>query len=481
MPYVKSIPINSTVNRSIAYILNPEKTDDLVYTTALNCMANAKDAYNDMKMVYEYFSGKKYNATPPIDGKGSVKAIHYIQSFDPNENITPEQAHRIAKAFARKTFDDDCQIVIATHLDKGHLHNHFILNSYSVSGKKFYDNQTTLKKVREYSDRVCLAFDIQPIKENRGQSRNIAYNEWEHKKRGTSWKQKIRLDIDRLIGSVKSIDELLCELELMGYSIKRGKYISVKAAGQQRFVRTKTLGEDYTAESLISRIRWRDVGAGITLNVEPAPLRSHYIRTIDEVTQLAAMGKKVQRKRDRNAPYSPANDMDIYKLSAQLTIINRDNIHSIGELEGKIENLKAKYETARKELNQLTAKQDSVDSLIEQAERYFELADKSQLTLSEKLKLNICRQAINGSNIQNRTDLERIKSIKQETDKKIAALKANFENCKHLYEVYADIAHTYYDISNGDYISHFMAEEQQKRVHEDSQKKYNLLKSRFPL
>lgn len=313
--------------------------------------------------------------------------------------------------------------------------------------------------MREYSDRVCLAFDIQPIKENKGQSKNIAYNEWEHKKRGTSWKQKIRFDIDWLIGSVKNIDELLCELELMGYSIKRGKYISIKAEGQQRFVRTKTLGEDYTTESLISRIRWRDVGAGVTLNGEPAPLRSDYIRTIDEVTQLAAMGKKIQRKRDSNTPYSSDNDMDIYKLSAQLTIINRDNIHSIGELEGKIENLKAEYETARKELNQLTAKQDSMDSLIEQAERYFELADKPQLTLSEKLKLNICKQSINGSNIQSRTDLEQLKSVKQETDKKIAALKYSFENCKQLYEMYADIANTYYQISNGDYISKLIEEE----------------------
>lgn len=163
---------------------------------------------------------------------------------------------------------------------------------------------------------------------------------------------------------------------------------------QGTIIRTKTLGEDYTAESLISRIRWRDVGACVTLNGEPAPLRSDYINIIDEVTQLAAMGKKAQRKRDSNASYSPANDMDIYKLSAQLTIINRDNIHSIGELEGKIENLKAEYETARKELNQLTAKQDSMDSLIEQTERYFELEDKPQLTLSEKLKLNICKQAI---------------------------------------------------------------------------------------
>lgn len=330
-----------------------------------------------------------------------------------------------------------------------------------------------MKKVREYSDRVCLAFDIQPIKENRGQSKNIAYNEWKHKKRGTSWKQKIRLDIDRLVGSVKNIDELLCELELMGYSIKRGKYISIKAEEQQRFVRTKTLGEDYTAESLISRIRWRDVGADVTLNGGPAPIRSDYIKTIDEVTQLAAMGKKAQRKRDSNAPYSPANDMDIYKLSAQLTIINRDNIHSIGELEGKIENLKAEYETARKELNQLTAKQDNMDSLIEQAEHYFELADKPKLTLSEKLKLNICRQTINGSTIQSRADLERIKSVKQETDKKIEALKYSFENCKQLYEVYADIAHTYYDISSGDYILRLVAEEQQKRERKAQQNKKN--------
>ena len=140
-------------------------------------------------------------------------------------------------------------------------------------------------------------------------------------------------------------------------------------------------------------------------------------------------------------------------------------------MEGKIENLKAEYEKARKELNQLTVKQDSMDSLIEQAERYFELADKPQLTLSEKLKLNICRQAINGSNIQSRADLERIKSVKQETDKKIAALKYSFENCKQLYEVYTDIASTYYQISNGDYISKLVEEEKRRLEREDDKKK----------
>jgi len=209
MPYIKSIPIHNTVKRSLAYILNPDKTEDLLYTTALNCMANAEDAYLNMKMVYEHFSGKKYNESSPLNGKGRVKAIHYIQSFDPQDNISPEEAHRISKAFARKTFGDDCQIVIATHCYKNHIHSHFILNSYSLTGKKFYDNQTALNKIKEYSDRVCLAFGVQPYDKSKGKGKTMAYNEWEHKKQGTSWKQKIRLEIDRLISSVKNIDELV--------------------------------------------------------------------------------------------------------------------------------------------------------------------------------------------------------------------------------------------------------------------------------
>lgn len=473
MPYVKSIPIHTTVNRSIAYILNPAKTDDLLYTTSLNCMANAADAYLAMKTVFEHYSGEKFNAPVPTEGKGSVKAIHYIQSFSPDENITPEEAHQIAKAFARKTFGDNCQIVIATHLDKGHLHNHYILNTYALDGKKFNDNQTTLKHIREYSDRVCLAFGIQPIAETKNKGKTLAYNEWEHKKRGTSWKQKIRLDIDRLIATAKNLDELLCELELMGYSIKRGKYISIKAEGQERYVRTKTLGEDYTEESLVSRILWRDVGSAVTLTGEPAPIRSEYLKAIDEVSELARTGQKIQRKRDSSVPYTPENDMDVYKLSAQLTIINRDNIHSIGELEGKIEKLKAEYENARQELNALSAKQESLGNLIEQAEKYFELLDKPSLTLSEKLKLNICKQAISSHNIQSRPELEQLKSTAQETAKKIALLKENFEKCRQLYEVYSDIAHTYNDISSGDYISRLVEEERQKREREAQQIKKN--------
>ncbi|MCM1009122.1 MAG: relaxase/mobilization nuclease domain-containing protein, partial [Ruminococcus flavefaciens] len=395
----------------------------------------------------------------PAEGKGSVKAIHYIQSFDPQDNVSPELAHRIAKAFARKTFGDDCQVVIATHLDKQHVHNHLIINTYSLTGQKFNDNWTTRQKVREYSDRVCLAFGIQPIITKKGQGRSLAYNEWENKKRGTSWKEKIRLEIDRLIDTVKNLDELLYELDMLGYTIKKGKYISIKAPEQERFVRTKTLGEDYTEESLISRIRWRDVGASVTLSGEPAPIRDDYIRTLNDVTELAKTGRKIQRKRFRSEPYSPENDLDVYKISAQLSVINRDNIHSIGELEGKIQRLKSEYENARRELNALIVKQEKLEGLTEQAETYFSLADKSELSDTEQLSLKICRQTLLNNNISDRYDFERLKTIRRETDKKIAVLKNTFENCEGMYEVYRDIADTYYSIAKGDYISKLVEEE----------------------
>lgn len=468
MPYVKSVSIHSTVKRSIAYILNPDKTEDLLYTTSLNCMCNAEDAYLAMKTVYEHFSGEKFNAPLPLNGKGNVKAIHYIQSFDPKDNITPEQAHRIAKAFARKTFGDDCQIVIATHLDKGHIHSHFIINTYSLTGKKFNDNWNTRKKIREYSDRVCLAFDIQPIAPNKGQSKSLSYNEWEHKKRGTSWKQQIMLEIDRLIATAKNIDDLLYQLELSGYSVKRGKYISVKAPEQQRAVRLKTLGEDYTVVSLISRILWKDVGVNVTLNGEPSQMREDYNQAIFDVSQLARDGKKIQRRRDGSLPYSPQNDMDVYKLSAQLSVINRDNIHSIGELEGKIEILKAEYENAKQQMNVLISKQDSFNGLAEQADTYFSLIDKPHLSVAEKLKLKICRQTLESNNIRTRLDYEQMKSSQAKINKKIAVLKNSFENCKQIYEVYADIANTYYEISKQDYISRLIAEEKQKSKHSNA-------------
>lgn len=177
MPYVKSIPIRATVNKTLNYILNPDKTEGLLYTSSMNCMTSARDAYLEMKAVYESYSTERFDAPPPLKGKGALKAIHYIQSFDPKDNISPELAHRVAKAFARKTFGDDCQIVIATHTDRGHIHSHLLVNTYTLTGRKLNDNQKALKHIKEYSDRVCLAFGIQPFDKSQGKGKTVSYHE----------------------------------------------------------------------------------------------------------------------------------------------------------------------------------------------------------------------------------------------------------------------------------------------------------------
>lgn len=393
MPYVKSISIHQTVNRSIAYILNPEKTEDLMYATSLNCLTNAADAYLAMRTVYEHFSGYKFNEPIPLKGKGRVKAIHYIQSFDPADNVSPELAHKIAKAFARKTFGDDCQIVIATHCDKSHIHNHYIINTYSLTGEKFNANKKTLNRIKEYSDRVCLAFGVQPYDKSKGKGKTVMYNEWENKRKGTSWKEKIRNEIDSMIYSVNNLDELLAALEAKGYTIKRGKYTSVKAPEQQRAVRLKTLGDDYSEENLASRILWKDVGA----NAAKSELQSCFNSAIK-------------------------NNLGVYKLSEQLAIINRDNIHSIGELESKIEKLTAEYESTRQEVNKLSKKLSQFEAVEKQVRGYFDLLEKSELSETEKLQLKMCGSLAERCNITNRDELQRVEKLRRNTSEKVDTL-----------------------------------------------------------
>ena len=411
----------------------------------MNCIPDPKCAYLAMKMVYEQFSGNKFDEPLPKSGKGRVKAIHYIQSFDPKDKISPELAHQIGRTFARKAFGDNCQIVIATHVDKEHIHTHFIINTYGIDGRKFNDNLATRKNLREISDRVCLAFGIKPIEPKQGAS-GIDHSEWEHKQRGPSWKEKIRSEIDRLVGWVKNVDELLAELEMLGYTIKHGKYISIKAPDQQRAVRLKTLGEDYMVEQLASRILWRDVGSGINNPCEKSALRDKYSETIDGVQAVNA--------------YHPT----LEQLGTLLTVINRDNLQSIGELEGKIEQIKFELEKSRMEVNTMETKCNLLKSLAAQAEEYFSLMDKPSLTAEEQLRVEMYRKTLAQKNIESRSDLDYLNGVIVETKQKAAPIKAHYNKCAALLKEYSDISETYNKISQGDYISKLIEQQRKQDV-----------------
>ena len=420
-----------------------------------------------MRLVYEQFAKDKYSSPPPLEGKGSVKAIHYIMSFADEENVTPELAHKIAKAFVRKNFGDDAQAVIATHVDRSHTHCHIILNSYSLSGQKYYANRTTLRQARETANGVCRAFGVTPALNFENKGRSVSYYEWSQNKNGMSWKEQIRQEIDKLIPNVNSLDELLQALEERGYEIKRGKYISLKAPGQQRFVRTKTLGEEYTEDSLKTRILYREVGAGTTPSMDSkSKLRAAYVAVIGDVRILAEQQKKVQRKRILTAEYSADNDLDVYKLSAQLSVINKDRIVSIGDLESRISKLRVDYEKHRQEINNYIEEHNRLVSLWEQAQLYKTLSAKDKLSASEQLKMTVCRQAMDSNDIRTLADINRLRERTESLSKKISALKENLEGCRQRYDVYSDIAKTYGEISQGDYISKLVEKERQRREQE---------------
>ncbi len=400
------------------YILNPDKTEDLLYTASVNCMTDAESAYLQMRLVYDQFAKDHFNSPPPLQGKGSVKAIHYIQSFSPDDDVTPELAHKIAKAFLRKAFGDDVQAVIATHVDKDHLHSHIIINSYSLFGKKYYANRKSLKRIREISDGVCKAFGIDIHPNLTGKGKSINHKEWEHRKNGTSWKQQIRDEIDKLIPAVNSLDELFQALEEREYEIKRGKYTSIRAPGQERFVRTKTLGDEYTEDSLNIRITYRDIGTGITpTENKQTKLSQAYSTVLQDVRILAAQRKKVPRKRIITAEYSVENDLDVYKLSAQLAVINKESIKSIGDLQGRIAKLRADYEKQRVAVNDLIGEYNNSLADIKKAESLY---------------------------------------------KQVADQKEKLLQIRQRYDVYCDISKTYSEISKSDYISNLVEEKQRK-------------------
>ena len=300
--------VHRNVKQALTYILNPDKTDERVLTISLNCMTEPEYAYTQMKAVYEQYARRSYDDPPSKSGKSPVKAIHYIMSFADSENVTPELAHKIGMAFVRKMFGDDVQAVIATHVNTDHVHNHILINSYSLTGKRFYDNKASVRRMREVTNGVCRAFGVEPALNFENEGRSLNYSEWQHKKKGTSWKEHIRQTIDSLIPSISSFDNLLAELKRLGFTVKRDKNILIKAPGQQRSVSLWKLGEDYTIVSIQARI--------------------NMLQTFTRPAE---------------------NQLDIFRLSDMLAVINKDHISSIGDLEGRILRLKKEYEKSKGE------------------------------------------------------------------------------------------------------------------------------------
>ena len=311
---------------------------------------------------------------------------------------------------------------------------------------------------------ICRAFGITPALNFENKGRAVDHYEWEHRKNGTSLKEQIRNVIDSLIPAVNSLDELLQVLEERGYEVKHGKNISIKAPGQERFIRTKTLGEEYTEESLKTRMLYKDIGAGSTpMQDEPSQLKAAYIAVIGDVRILAEQRKKVPRKRIVTTEYSTENDLDVYRLSAQMSVISKNNISSIGELGGQIKRLQDFYDKQRAEINELIEEHNRLVSLWEQAQEFYSLSQKDELSDTEQLRRAICKQAVERNGILNIADVDSLRRNVESLAKRVGTMKDNLEKCRQQYDIYCDIWNTYNIISKGDYLSNLVEEERKRR------------------
>lgn len=224
------------------YATQDYKTEEQRYVSGINCAPEI--AREQMMMVKRQF-GKE----------GGIIAFHGYQSFAPGE-VTLEQAHEIGVELARRLWGDRFQVVVATHLDKEHIHNHFVLNSVSfVDGKKYNDCKASYALMRQTSDQLCREHGLSVI-EAPEQGRTMSYDTWEAEQKGKpTWYGQIRRDVDACIARSFLFEHFLTNLKKQGYAVKTGKYLAVRPPGKQRFVRLKTLGDDYTEEAIRERIR----------------------------------------------------------------------------------------------------------------------------------------------------------------------------------------------------------------------------------
>lgn len=334
------------MSKAIAYILNPEKTDEKLLVSSYGCASET--AAREFEWTRKIAEQKGMN---PV----RIIARHVIQSFEIGE-VTPELAHEIGKQFADEILGGKYEYVLTTHIDKDHVHNHLIFNAVDFVNYHAYKSYKRIYyDMREVSDRLCKenGLSVIPPSQNKGMS----YKEYTEAKRGTSWKQKLKQTIDRLVITAKDYDDFLRLMQEAGYEIKPGKYISFRAEGQDRFTRSKTIGENYTEERIKERIAGR------------TPRRSQRQTTPKGISLIGDIQERIRLIDSKG--YEHKAKLTILKEAARtLNYLTDNNLLQYADLEKKVEDVHSSYDRTGKELKGVEARLREVQPLIKNISNY---------------------------------------------------------------------------------------------------------------
>ena len=269
MATTKIWDVRAHVSKLLAYVANKNKT--VVEFENKNFDESERLAAEILGLPYDHFATeeKKFvsgiNCTPDNakeimlslledTDSSDIQAYHGYQSFKPNE-VTPDAAHAIGVQLANELWGEDFPVIVATHIDKGHVHNHFCLSATGFSGKRYHDCKATYKLMRETSDRLCREYGLsvieKPKKENR---KHIA--EVHAKQQGIpTIRDQIRADIMAISNFELTLKNFYRRMRDLGYTFEyRGEYLRIKPYGYNKFFRMDKLGAEYTEEGIKARI-----------------------------------------------------------------------------------------------------------------------------------------------------------------------------------------------------------------------------------
>ena len=252
LSYIREQEQNASAMKRVIYyckqdhkVTDPET--DRRYVSGVNC--DGENSYA------EFMATKKC-----FHKANGVFFYQYTQSFSPEENITPALAHEIALEFVERAWQG-YEVMVATHVDREHVHSHFIINSVSyVDGKKIRQSPNTLKELRALNDEICQAHGLSVLEPYTGGGTKISAREYRAAMKGESWKFQLMLSIDKAMNHSGNRDDFIREMEGMGYAVRWSddrKYITYTCPNGMRCRDVKLHEEKYRKEMMEREFRYR--------------------------------------------------------------------------------------------------------------------------------------------------------------------------------------------------------------------------------
>lgn len=264
MAVTKIWAVRSRLDHLIEYVSNTEKTENTSYGDLQAVLEYTGDS---AKTEQKYFvSGincqpetayAAMSASLKLNDKAlRVLAYHGYQSFAAGE-VSAETAHEIGQKLAQELWGDRFQVVVATHLNTGKFHNHFVLCSTSyIDGRRFHACKESYTQMRNTSDRLCLEYELSVV-ENPKRGRTKQYGERQAEQEGRpTWRGLIKAEVDEAISQSMTENQLVANLKKRGYEVKLGKDLSVKPPGKERFFRLeRNFGAAYSREGMMRQMK----------------------------------------------------------------------------------------------------------------------------------------------------------------------------------------------------------------------------------